>query len=69
MTHKIFLGTHDASSTDPADPVDRLLGSPDHVAIYRDRVEKIHGVVTTGYLFARYIFVPAHDDALNVSQI
>ena len=43
----------------------KILHDPEHLAIYRDRVNIINRLVTAAYLFARYIFVHAYEDDEN----
>src|SRR5437667_8282464 len=43
----------------------KILRNPDHLALYQDRVNIINRLVTSAYLFARYIFVHAYEDNNN----
>ena len=43
----------------------KILCNQNHLAIYQDRVNIINRLVTTAYLFARYIFVHAYENDEN----
>ena len=46
----------------------KILCNQNHLAIYQDRVNIINRLVTTAYLFARYIFVHAYEDDENENE-
>ena len=43
----------------------KILRNPQHLAIYQDSVNIVNCLVTTAYLFARYIFVHAYEEDEN----
>ena len=51
-------------------PLAKIIRNPNHLTIYRDRINRVNRLVTTAYLFSRYIFVHSYDndddDAFNV---
>ena len=51
-------------------PLAKIIRNPNHLTIYQDRVNRVNRLVTTAYLFSRYIFVHSYenddnDDAFN----
>ena len=38
-------------------PLAKIIRNPNHLTIYQDRVNRVNRLVTTAYLFSRYIFV------------
>jgi len=43
-------------------PLAKIIWNPNHLTIYQDRVNRVNRLVTTAYLFSRYIFVHSYDD-------
>ena len=43
-------------------PLAKIIRNPNHLTIYQDRVNRVNRLVTTAYLFSRYIFVHSYDD-------
>ena len=46
-------------------PLAKIIRNPNHLTIYQDRVNRVNRLVTTAYLFSRYIFVHSYDNDDN----